>query len=157
MTRIIVDSREKAAPRERITNYFTSHNVEWHVSKLFVGDYQDFSNPFIVVDRKANIGEIAGNVTSQHDRFVKELERAREIGIELVILIEQNRVGKRKIEELSDICLWKNQYGTIHGERIFRILTTLKNKYGISIEFCDKRSTARRIIEILQGGKSNGD
>jgi len=40
------------------------------------------------------------------------------------------------------------------GEQLYKMLTTIRDKYGASFEFCDKRDTGKRIIELL-GGKSN--
>jgi hypothetical protein len=43
--------------------------------------------------------------------------------------------------------------GAISGQRLFKILSTMKEKYGIRFEFCDKRQTGRRIVEILTNDK----
>lgn len=37
------------------------------------------------------------------------------------------------------------------GEQLYKILATIKEKYGIRIEFCTKSETGRRIIELLGG------
>lgn len=37
------------------------------------------------------------------------------------------------------------------GEKLYKILLTIKEKYGCEFLFCDKSQTGRRIIELLRG------
>lgn len=104
------------------------------------------------MDRKKDLQEIAGNVCQQHERFRAELVRAQEAGIQIVILCEHGG----QIKTLEDVYFWENPRrrespGAISGHRLFKILNTMKDKYGVRFEFCDKRSTGRRIVEILNG------
>ena len=39
----------------------------------------------------------------------------------------------------------------VSGERLFRIMKQMELTYGIEWQFCDKRQTGKRIIEILEG------
>ena len=88
---IIVDSREKPKAIGRILKHFEDKGVEYEVSKLLFGDYMDFNRPGIVVDRKQNVAELAKNCTVEHERFKREMEKAKKAGATLVILVEQNR------------------------------------------------------------------
>jgi hypothetical protein len=84
------------------------------------------------------------------------MEKAQLAGATLVILVEQNRYKSGDswihVEDISDLMLWENKYTTIRGEKIFRVLRSWQSKYPIRVEFCDKRSTGKRIIEIIYGG-----
>jgi hypothetical protein len=148
------DTREHSEQIERIEKQFDDLGVKHFRSKLYVGDYQSLDNPRLVVDRKKDLQEIAGNVCQQHERFRTELIRAQEAGIQIVILCEHGG----QIRSLEDVFFWDNprrraSKGAISGQRLFKILSTMKDKYGVRFEFCDKRQTGRRIVEILTNDK----
>lgn len=149
---IQVDSREKARAIQKIIAEFDNRGIKWFVSKLPVGDYQSLDNPRLVIDRKQNLLELCGNVCQQHKRFKAELERANEYGIKLIVLCEHGR----GIKSLQDVMAWENPRLkesplAVSGERLFRILTAMSNKYGVEFLFCTKQETGKRIIEILSG------
>lgn len=152
---LLVDSREKPKAIKTILKQIEDAGVEYSVTKLFIGDYMDYSNPALVVDRKQSIAELAKNCTSDHVRFKKELERAKSVGAKLIILVEQNRYSDRgkwiHVDEISDLMLWSNPHTTIRGEKVFRILASWTNKYDIEVVFCDKRQTGKKILEIIYG------
>ena len=56
--RIQIDSREKARAIKKILETFDKNKVDYFISKLFVGDYQSFDNPYLIVDRKQNLTEL---------------------------------------------------------------------------------------------------
>lgn len=148
---IQVDSREKAHAIEKILTEFDRKNVKWFVSKLPVGDYMSLDNPRLVIDRKQNLQEICGNVVQQKTRFLAELDRAKEYGIQLIILCEHGG----QIKSLQDVMRWvnprlKESPLAVSGERLFKILSAISKKYDVPILFCDKRNTGNRIIEILE-------
>ena len=153
---IIVDSREKPKAITGILDYFDRNGIEYEVSKLLFGDYMDYSRPQLVIDRKQNIAELTKNVVGKdRDRFVRELERAQAAGCKMVILVEQNRYKDRErwisVKEPADLMLWSSPHTKIRGERVFRSVSGLIAKYGISVQFCDKRTTGRNILRIIYG------
>ena len=149
---IQVDSREKAHIIRHILEDFDSMGIEHFSCKLPVGDYANFHRPGIVVDRKHNLAEVVMNVGQDHKRFVAELERARRLGVKLVVLVEHSL----SIRKLEDVIHWKNPRLAvsplaISGERLYKIMVSLAQKYGFEWQFCEKRYTARRIVQILEG------
>ena len=150
---LLIDSREKPKAIRSIVKYFDSIGLVHETSKLFIGDYQDFNRPQIIVDRKQNIAELAKNCTADHERFRRELERAQKANTTLVLLVEQNRYkdGDRwiHVETIEDLMLWESPHTTIRGEKVYRVLRSWMAKYPLRVEFCDKRSTGRRIYEII--------
>lgn len=154
---LLVDSREKPKAINTILKEFEKRGRKYSISKLFIGDYMEYSNPLLIVDRKQNIAELAKNCTADHARFRAELERARDVGAELVILVEQNRYKDRerwiRVETIEDIMLWSSPHTTIRGEKVYRVLRAWMAKYPIKVEFCDKRNTGARILEILYGNE----
>lgn len=159
---IQIDSREKARAIKKIVSEFDRRGIKRHVSKLYVGDYMNYDNPRLIVDRKQNLTELCSNVCQDHERFRRELVKAKEAGIKLIILCEHGD----DIQSLEDVIFWKNPrsekrvrnaYGkweTVHtkattGETLYRILSTISRKYDVDFEFCTKDETGRRIVEIL--------
>lgn len=152
---LLVDSREKPKAINTILKEFERKGVKYSITKLFIGDYQDYGNPFLIIDRKQNIAELAKNCTADHARFKAELERAKEVGAKLVILVEQNRYKDRErwisVETIEDIMLWSSPHTTIRGEKVYRVLRAWVAKYNIEVRFCDKRRTGSEILEIIYG------
>lgn len=152
---LLVDSREKPKAIQIILKEFERRGRKYSITKLFIGDYMEYSNPLLIVDRKQSIQELAANCTRDHERFRAELERAKSVGAELVILVEQNRYKDRgkwiHVETIEDIMLWSSPHTTIRGEKVYRVLRAWMAKYPIRVEFCDKRQTGSRILEIIYG------
>ncbi len=149
---IQIDSREHARAITKIKAEFERQSVNYYTSKLYVGDYMSLDNPRLIIDRKQNLSELVGNVCQQHKRFTDELERAREAGINMVILCEHGG----SIKSLEDVRNWKNPRLkesplAMSGERLYKVLLTLSRTFGVRFLFCDKRVTGKKIIEILGG------
>ena len=156
---VLIDSREKPKAIQKIIDYFQQHEIEYETSKLFFGDYMDYNRPQIVIDRKQNIAELAKNCTVEHERFRRELERAQKAGAELVILVEQNiytdRGEKVTVETIADLIRWSSPHTMVRGEKVYRVLSSWCAKYPVRVEFCNKRSTGKRIIQILYSDEVN--
>lgn len=150
---LLVDSREKQKAIKTILKEFEKRGQKYSITKLFIGDYMEYSNPLLIVDRKQNIAELAKNCTADHARFKAELERAKSVGATLVILVEQNRYKDRErwihVGTIEDLMLWESPHTTIRGEKVYRVLRAWMAKYPIRVEFCDRRQTGKRILEIL--------
>lgn len=147
---IQVDSREKDRAIKKILAEFDRQGVKHPVSKLLVGDYMNYDNPRLIVDRKQNLSEVCSNVCQGHERFRRELIRAQENEIRLVVLVEHGK----GIRSLEDVIWWVNPRGgkSMQGEVLYRVMKTQERKYGIRYAFCDKAQTGKRIIELLSGG-----
>lgn len=163
---IQVDTREHAKEWERIRKQFDHEGVQYFRSKLYVGDYMSLDNPHLVVDRKKDLLEVCGNVTQQHERFKKEMLRALSHEIRIIFLVEQ-----QGIESLEDVFFWQNprllKYDlqmvngrlekvqkypkATSGESLYRCMKTIADRYQVRWEFCNKRQTGKRIIDLLGG------
>ena len=153
---IQTDTREHTGQVERIEQQFDALGVKHFRSKREGGDYQSLDNARLVVDRKQDLQELCGNVCQQHDRFRAELIRAQEAGIQIVILCEHGG----QIKCLEDVYFWSNPRKkkspkAMDGWKLFKVLNTMKEKYGVRFEFCDKRQTGRRIVEIRSDGNDS--
>lgn len=156
---LLIDTREKPKAIQGIIKTVDEARIPHASTKLLFGDYMDYNRPSIVIDRKQNIAELAKNCTREHDRFRAELERAKAANARLIILVEQNRYKDRDkwihVEGIEDIMLWSSPHTTIRGEKVFRVLRSWMSKYDIDVQFCDKRQTGRRILEIIYGENRN--
>lgn len=157
MKYLLIDTREKPKAIQTIIKTIDEAGIPHESTKLLFGDYMDWNRPQIVIDRKQNIAELAKNCTVEHERFKRELEKAQKAGATLIILVEQNRYKDRgawrRIEQLSDLIYWSNPHTIVTGEKVYRVLRSWMAKYPIRVEFCDKRVTGRRILEIIYGEK----
>ena len=147
---LFIDTREKARAIKKIVAEFDKQGIIHFPNKLFVGDYQNVGNSRLVIDRKQNLSEIYSNVCQGHERFKNELVRANEAGIKLIILCEHGG----SIQTLEDVKTWynpqlkKSPYAW-NGERLYKTLKTIQDKYKVDFEFCTKANTGKRIIELL--------
>ena len=146
---IQIDTREKARAIQQIKAEFSRQGIETITSKLYVGDYARLDNMTTVIDRKQNLNELAGNVVEK--RFHEEIKRASAHGIHIIFLVEHGK----GIKDLIDVLFWENPRikespRCISGEHLFKSMTTLSERYGVEWQFCTKRETGRRIVEILE-------
>jgi len=162
---IQIDSREKARAIRKIIKTFDEQGIKYFSSKLLVGDYMSLDNPRLIIDRKQNLQELCGNVCQQHERFKRELLKAMDAGIQLVILVEHGA----DIKSLEDVYFWKNprkhevRWRIVNGKRekyvvsakavdgnqLYKSLCTIRDRYHVRFEFCEKKDTGTRIAEIL--------
>ena len=103
-----------------------------------------------VVDRKKDLQEVAGNVCQQHNRFIRELELAKELGYKMIVLVEEPN-----IKELVDVCGWynwrkKKNPRAVSGKTLYKIMKTISDKYDTSWEFTSKQNCGKRIVELLE-------
>ncbi len=154
---IQIDSREHKFELARIQKQLMRAGCKTIISKLYVGDYQSLDNPRLVVDRKKDLQELCGNVCPQHERFKNELIRAMEAGIQIIILCEHGA----DVQSLEDVYFWDNPRlkkspKATSGESLYRSLCTIRDRYNVRFEFCTKRETGKRIMELLSNGKEEG-
>ena len=156
---IQIDTREKPSAIQKIVKDFQEHDVKFYRSKLYAGDYMNPKRPDVVVDRKQNLSEICGNVGScqeLHDRFRNEIIRANDIGIKVIVLIEHGHGYK----DLEDIKFWQNPRLKRHpkatdGQKLYKILHTMCQKYDMDVILCDKDETGAKIRELLDDSGRN--
>lgn len=143
--KIIVDTREKK--NSHILKYFVVHDVDYEERKLDVADYQIEGKTDIAVDRKQNLDELARNLMNRadHSRFWKEVRRAKEQGIRMIILCEHGG----HIKSIPDVAGWHSKYSPVSGRVLMEEIYRVHISYGVDFIFCSKRSTGKRILELL--------
>lgn len=146
---IQIDTRERKY--DHVTRYLDAHDIKWVKSKCVVGDYVNLENPMVVIDRKKDLQEVAGNVCQQHERFVRELELARELGYRMIVLIEEPVI--KCLEEVPTWYNWRRRTNkrAITGKQLFKIMSTMATKYGVEWMFTTKEKCGECIVELLGG------
>ena len=169
--KILVDSREKAGKNEHVLKYFRDNKIAYETGIAFnVGDYCLADNPNLVVDRKQSLNEVYSNLIQSHERFKRECLRAIEQGIELIVLVEEE-----KVKCLDDVAKWTNprrqrwymienahkkgkmlhirnpKKPPISSEQLMRIMQTFEEKYKIKFAFATKENFGQAMIDILTG------
>ena len=163
----ICDSRE---PKwDHVQSFLERAGIRWLRSKLPVGDYGRMDNLTVVVDRKASLTEVEGNLVQQHDRFRREAIRAQENGIKLVVLVEAGP----NVKSLGDVARWENPRRRrweeldrahsrgqklnfpisprppVSGSHLAQIMHTMSEKYGLEWRFCCHQDAGKAILSIL--------
>ena len=148
---IIVDTREKPRAIVNILAEFDRQGVKYVRRALNFADYFNPDRPDVIIDRKQNLLEVAGNVVQGRARFIREIERCNRAGCHMIVLIEHSP----RIRKLEDVIGWKNPRLkvsplAVSGDRLFRIMKAMEIKFGIEWQFCGKQQTGKRIIELLR-------
>ena len=132
----------------------------------FMGTYN------ISVDSKQSIMELISDFQAEHERFRDELLLAKNNGIKLYIVVENDfqwisqkkNIYNTPVKEIKDLFRWKNPRAFIFkngkqaypncakGSWIAKTCMTMENKYGCKFMFCKPDESAEMIIKILQGG-----
>ena len=105
----------------------------------------------IVIERKADLNELCCNFFDKKDeegktRLERELDRAKEQGIKVILLVETDNMHNKI---LSSKHFRFDKASKVSPKAFNSILRSLQAKYDISIEYCDKKDSARLIHDIL--------
>lgn len=146
---IIEDTRNQIGKHKNIKQGFDEESVVVIRSKLFVGDYARIDNMMTAIDTKKDYVELAMDICGkQHERFRLECIKAQFAGIHLIILVEENKPVQEWVSP-------KRRNGTtltqVNGITLGKAMNTMHERYGVEFMYCDKKDTAKKIIEILGG------
>jgi len=132
--KIIIDSREQSPlifPQEFVT--------DTPVECLPVGDYGcEFERGYQVpaIFERKSIPDLFSTLTQGHERFDREITRAKDLGIKLILAIEGS------IAQVS----WGTPYSQMKGSSILKIVFTLWVKHDLMPVFCADRNDMSNFI-----------
>ena len=143
------DTRQKLAKNAHIREQLEALGHTVIRNKLPVGDYCNMDNMRAVIDTKFGLQEVASNLTGDHERFRRECELSKELGIKLIILVQEPN-----ITNLPNVCSWYNirkrtSPKAVNGKTLYKIMLTMSQKYDIEWAFTTKQNCGERIIELL--------
>ena len=165
---LIEDTRNQPGKHGNIHAFADLNGIRIVRSKLTVGDYSLPTNQSVCIDTKQDLGEVYNNLVQAHDRFSRECDMAVELGIRLVILVEDDEV-----DCLDNVHKWSNprykrymmlKTGHEHGrwlgtklppkppvssKQLEVMMKTFAEHHGCEWQFCRKSETGFRICEIL--------
>lgn len=105
----------------------------------------------IVIERKKDLNELCCNLFDKKDsegltRFERELVRAKEQGIKVILLVEIDNMHSKI---MSSKHFRYDKASKVSPKSFNSILRSLQARYDISIEYCEKNKSARLIHDIL--------
>ena len=150
---IVEDSRNQIGKHKNINAYLKSVGLRVIRSKLIVGDYVIANRQDTSIDTKKDMVEVSQDIFQDHKRFRAECELAKDCEIRLVVLIEDNSVGS-----YDELLKWVNPQPnrsalTPNGERCYKVMKAMEYSYGVEFQFCKKKDTGKRILQILTEGQ----
>lgn len=170
MTKIQIDTRQKANKHAHVDSWFDAHGVEYFYKKLDFGDYAAIGNGSnIVCDTKQTVQELAGNCGREHARFARELDRARDAGCRLFILVEEHEAYNDRerlhrwvcrtcrmcgefrsgaCDPNRDRCLVK-RFKPMNGATLAKIIDKLESDHGALFLFARRGDSAMTICNLL--------
>ena len=171
---LLEDSRQQEGKHQYKRRYFEEHGIKVERTKLYVGDYTLPTNQSVCIDTKKDLQEVVMDICgAEHERFRDECIRAKEAGIKLYILIEEDQTdesGHYVVNSLSDVHRWQNPRRKIRvkkdgqwvqkypkattGGVLKKAMITMMYRYGITWCFVRKKDAGKKILELL--GVENG-
>lgn len=155
---ILEDTRQQAGKHDLKHEKFAEMGIDLLRCKLAFGDY--CLPPAVAVDTKASIAELAYDIDHDHARFRREVVGARDAGIALFILVE-NEDGVRGLESLaawreSTEAFGRRKFAVrrLEGARLAKACATMRTRYGCEFLFCAPEESAGVVSRILLGGGS---
>ena len=123
---VLVDTREHDGKNDHILDYFNHKGISWKKLKLDYGDYSCmipadeelgiardlYFDKQIMVERKASLDELAGNVTQERERIKKEFALAPK---HKVLLIENGSYADMVTGNYRSKYQAKSYFGTFHS------------------------------------------
>jgi hypothetical protein len=148
---IFEDTRNKPEKNKHIREQLESLGYKVERTKIYCGDYTLPTNQSICVDTKKDMHEVESNLVHDHERFKNECIRAKEAGINLVILIQDP-----KLKQLSDVFGWYNirkkwSPKAVNGVQLAKMMYTMTNKYGVNWRFTTPEDCGKTIVGLLGG------
>lgn len=154
---ILIDSREQV--NEHITQVLSQLGIMFEVGKLDYGDYsfkaegKDFSHS-CVIERKAKIDELYGNVTSDRERIEKELDTISRNAVQCTLLLEGCNGWERLKEfQISEAGAEKQGRKVRNiGATVYSTLQSWRcgNRYRFDVEFIpDEKKSALKMLELF--------
>ena len=141
---VIIDTREQV--NEHITDFLDKHKVGYISRKMDIGDYSvqledNTLEKDFVVERKANIDELCGNLTADRDRFEREFLRAKAHGTKVFLVVEN--------ASWNDILL-HNYRSKLTPKSLMASLLSWQTRCNITVVFADKKNSPLLIYNTLR-------
>ena len=140
---IVCDTREQV--NGHLTAWFDKNSISHKSRALETGDYTAMLDGVtfedeVVVERKANLDEIAGNFTVGRERFEREMIRAKANGTKVFLIVEN--------ASWSDFFL-HNYRSDLKPQSFAATLLSWQARFNITITFCKPSETPQILYSTL--------
>ena len=138
---ITIDSRE-----QNPLNFTVGGSVSRvDISGVPFGDYwcsYESGEEMPICFERKSISDLFGTLTSGHERFRRELQKAKDNGFKIILIVEGS---------ISDV-LAGASHSTVEGKTILKTMFTMWLKYDLVPVFCNNRAEMKRfILETFEG------
>jgi len=164
---LIEDTRNQIGKHKNIEQYCKRNKItlvraclsvgDYMIGKMVDGEIKPVGN--ISIDTKENCLEICSNIcSSDHRRFKAECERSQQLGIRLIVLIEE--MPPFGEIDLWEVPRWQNSNGwhrfgdpmtLVEPKTLKKAMKTMTDKYGVQFRFCHRKYTASKVMKYLKG------
>lgn len=147
---VLIDTRERG--NVHIIRYLQEKKVSFKEKKLDYGDYSFFLpadpemgimrdiyfNNHLAVERKADLDELAGNLTRERQRFEAELIRAT--GCSFFLLVENGSIEQ----------VLAGSYRSAYNPKSFMAtLITFQHRYGMNLAFVESKNAGIYMLGLF--------
>lgn len=140
-----------------ITKKFDKAKILWLRTKLDSADYMAvrydekrgfYKDYAILVDTKKDLLEMSGNLChkSEHERVKREITLAKELGCEKFVFLIKEK-GIKTPQDLKD---WRSPHTKVKGETLYKIMATMKERYGVEFIVTERKNMGNKVIELLK-------
>lgn len=148
---IIEDTRNKPDKNAHIKEQLEQLGYKVVRSKLYVGDYQFANDGSVVIDTKQDLSEVCSNLVQSHERFRNECLRAKEAGVQLIVLIADEHIS-----DLTGVFGWKNprrfySKRATTGRTLGKIMYKMRDEYGVQWAFATRDNIGNKLVTLLGG------
>lgn len=150
--KVLVDTREQPSERarrryedfgcayERRTLAFGDYTYNFETSKGWHHPAEGTVTPEVTIERKMNLDELAACFTHDRKRFKAEMQRAKEAGAKIYLLVENAN--------------WENLINGGYRSRFspkayLATMTAWMARYNMQVIFCKSETSGKLIKEIL--------
>jgi len=133
--KILIDSREQIPLDFKVEGAISEITTDGLPIGDYWGLYESGETMPVIFERK-EIADLFGSLTSGMERFKREIKRAQENNLKLVIIINGT---------IKDI-LEGAEYSSVNGSSILKTLFTLWVKYDVIPVFCRNKTEMKRFI-----------
>lgn len=145
MGKLVIQTDSREQKNSEVIEYFDFIGQPYFVSKVYAGDYINFSRPKVAIDLKASLLEVAQNLGKDHARFLREVLRVKnEMKCDLVVLIRE------PLQSLEEVKSWQHERSQVKGETLYKIMRTMTERYGVLWRFCTRETAGQKILSILE-------
>ena len=86
-----------------------------------------------------------GGADAGGERFKREIKLVREdMKCDFVVLIRE------PIKSIEEVKSWSSKRTQLTGDKLYKIMKTMEQRYGVLWRFCSREDAGKKIIDIIE-------